>query len=66
MSQRSLLDDAESILGNQRPGDSLGNNLCCVKCGVEMTPWVSPPYRITMQEPRDLGVLTGCQATSRR
>ena len=34
MGQRALLHDAESIQGNQRPRDSLGNNLCCVKCGM--------------------------------
>ena len=34
MSQRALLYDVESIQGNQRLGDGLGNNLCRVKCGV--------------------------------
>ena len=34
MSQRALLHDTESVQGNQRPGDGLGNNLCSVKCGV--------------------------------
>ena len=54
------------VPGLPLPGGNHGLAQPCSRSGWRDAPFVPPPHRITMQESRGLGALTGCPATSRR